>query len=175
MGGNGSGGARIGAGRKSKTQREAFLHGARDRRPVSAAVVGQPAAPVQPPRGLSAGEKAVWKVLAPLAQASLTLTDATAGAFGDLCKAIVLRDQLRRRMDREGWTFDKVVHVTKGGDVITEPKKHPLFSEHRAWQQRVEAGQTRFRLTAFGKEIVPPDKPEDPFSEFEAPAGSNVQ
>ncbi len=158
MGGKGSGGARIGAGRKSKSQAQAALHGSRDRR-TQAARPSTPATPVTMPRGLSADERAVWKACSRHALESLTLTPATAGAFADFCRAVALRDQLRKRLDDDGWTYLK----------DAEPKKHPLFSEYRAWQQRVEAAQARFRLTAFGKEIVSAEPAVDPFDEFDGP------
>lgn len=173
MGGKGSGGLRVGAGRKSKDKAEARLHGSRQRTVVRFPGAAAPNVPsvaplerVDPPADLPAEQKAVWIALAPHALVARTLTPGTAQAFRDLCEAIVLKRALLERVQADGLTYEKV-SVDGAGVEHVELKAHPLISQHRGMMQRVEAGFTRFRLAPMGKEIAPPDPPADPFAEFE--------
>ncbi len=77
-----------------------------------------------------------------------------------------MRDRLLARINTEGWTITE-----SAGDGDVRLKRHPLFVDHRSWQQRVEAGQMRFRLTAMGKELVTPTPEADPFDQFDDPGG----
>ena len=170
MGGFGSGGRRVGAGRKSKGARVLDLHGGRDRKPKPL-VVDVPVEPVDPPKGLTKAQLAAWRALAPHALAARTLTPATVGSFVDLCQAIVLRDSLLATIEEQGWTFRKAILSDEGEELSVEIKKHPLVSDQRGWEQRVEAGRARFKLAPIGKEIAAPAKPADPFAEFDEASG----
>lgn len=171
MGGFGSGGARAGAGRKSKGARVLNLHGGRDRKAKSRGVATAPIEPVKPPKGLSKKELAVWGLLAPRALAKLTLTPAEADSLAELCVTIVERDRLRETIDTDGWTFKHAILSDEGETLSVEIRKHPLISEYRQWKIRVEAGRARFKLAPIGKEIVEQAKPDDPFAEFDIPRG----
>ena len=166
MGGFGSGGSRLGAGRKSKGASVLRLHGGRDRKPRPAKTPA-PLAPVELPTDLPEDQRLVWMALAPHALAAHTLTPGTAGSFRDLCRAIVIRDGLLATIQDQGWTFVKV-SVDGAGVEHQELKKHPLVADHRGWEQRVEAGRARFKLAPLGKEIAVAAKVEDPFQEFDA-------
>lgn len=161
MGGRGSGGRRVGSGRKSKGSVLAFTHGTRPRAGTGAppAPPAPPQPPVEPPDSLTAPQREVWDVLAPLAVKALTLTPVTVWSFRDLCQTIVNRDELGAAIQAAGWEV-----AGFGG----ERKKHPLEPALRGWEQRVEAGLARFKLAPFGKELLPAAKREDPFAEFEA-------
>lgn len=172
MGGRGSGGLRVGSGRKSKGATILALHGGRDRKPSTApAAVVAPLEPVAMPADLPDDQRAVWLVLAPHALAARTLTAGTAESFRDLCRAIVVRDGLLATIQAQGWTFVKV-SVDGAGVEHQELKKHPLVADHRGWEQRVEAGRARFRIAPIGKEIAAPVKAADPFEEFDTPKGA---
>jgi len=114
------------------------------------------------PKGLTPAARVIWRRDAPRALAALTLTAITRTAFADYCSDHVLRDQLRARLDAEGWTIR----------VKRQLKRHPLAGECRFWTRRVELLQGRFRLTGDGREI-PPAAPTDPFEQFlrNAPLG----
>lgn len=146
----GWGGARVGAGRKPKDKAAARLHGSRQRTvirfPGAEAPPPEPAEPIDPPKKLSPKARAVWRELAPYAQAAGTLTTGTAAAFALLCRAVVLEQRLSRGLAAGS-------------------------ADHRGMMQRVEVGMTRFGLAPIGKPIAAPAKPEDPFAEFDkAPA-----
>src|SRR5690348_16167130 len=142
MGGKGSGGLRVGAGRKSKQAALAKLHGSRqrgvqiDRRTGAVA-----AAEIQTPDDLPQDQAAVWMALAPLALKARTLVDETAGSFRDLCRVIVMRDRLERQIETDG--------------LIVAAGRHPLLTDLRTYEQRVEAGRQRFLLAPMGKPILP--------------------
>lgn len=161
MGGIGSGG-QPGVGRKPKDQQTAFVHG----REGSKAPTVQPLEPVRMPSDLPEAQKVVWAELAPHARQARTLSPATAGAFRDLCDAIVLKRAMADRIEADGLTYTKV-SVDGAGVEHQELKAHPLISQHRGMMQRVEAGLVRFRLAPIGKELAAPVEPEDPFNEFE--------
>jgi hypothetical protein len=165
MGGKGSGGARVGSGPKRKSDREARLTGARKRMLVQGVPL-PPAPPIAQPEGLPADQQAVWAELYPLAVEARTLTAATLGSFRDLVRSIVVRDRILEDINATGWTYLK--HSVDGAGVEHEElRKHPLVSDLRGWEQRVEAGRARFRLAPIGKEIASRPREEDAFSEFE--------
>jgi hypothetical protein len=164
MGGFGSGGARVGTGPKPKDAAAKRLTGSRGSRKAAAPVATLPM--VAPPDELPADQRAVWLQLAPHAVQARTLTAATAESFRDLCRAITIRNGLLDKIQTDGWTFVSV-KVDGAGTEHPELKKHPLVSDLRGWEQRVEAGRARFRLAPLGKEIAAPEKPEDPFAEFD--------
>ena len=172
MGGFGSGGQRVGAGRKSKGARVLALHGGRDRSKGAKKAEGAasaPEKPVNPPEGMPEAQKAVWCELAPHALAARTLTPGTAAAFGLLCKQIVLEGLMFAQIMKDGLTGDKVtlqMEENGAGLQSVEKKAHTLLAQHRGMMQRVEAGYAKFKLAPIGKEIVQPAKAEDPFEEF---------
>lgn len=170
MGGKGSGGARVGAGRKSKDARLALVHGSRDRgtRLVADAVAVEAAAApawmIELPAALPADQVEVWQALAPQALDRRTLTPATALAFRDLCEAIVVKRALLAIIQTDGYTIAKV--TLKDGRKRRRPAKrgverkaHPLLSQFRGMMQRVESGLARFRLTGDGKATASEAKP----------------
>ena len=166
MGGKGSGGARVGAGRKPKDPVARWLGGNAGKRGGKVAKAAAPGSlPLLPaPRTLLADERAVWNRLAPQACAMRTLLESTAPAFQVLCEGVVLLEQLRDTLRRDGLT------VMADG----QKKAHPLLSAHRGMMQRVEAGLLRFRLSPIGKELGPPvDEPKDEWAEFDQPGQVN--
>ena len=166
MGGKGSGsGIRTGAGRKPKTGLQAFLHGSEQRSQAKKAQ--QAAFPLLPaPEGLHAAAKAVWDQYGPLACRQQTLDETTAGAFRDLCVAIVLRDELQVSIARDGLTYVKVT-IDGAGQEHQEVKANPLLAQLRQMMQRVETGLLRFRLIPNGKPLDRPVTEEDPFAQFD--------
>jgi phage terminase small subunit len=182
VGGVGSGGARVGSGRKKKTDTERRLGGnagrRAPRRPRASDASGVDVPPSPPkappalelipaPAFLTDEQRAVWNVEAPHAVEQRTLTPATVAEFADFCKAVVIERKLLETIEKQGWT----IHTSKvdaTGNEISELKKHPLVSDHRQWLQRVEQKRIRFRLSPMGKELVPDQEtPADPFSEFD--------
>lgn len=183
MGGKGSGGARVGAGRKRKGQAEGALTGSRrvrarikqqrgnqttgNQTEASGAVVqgsGSVANAVaipEPPGSLTLDELGEWNELAPLAAKAGTLTDETRMALRDLCQARVLKDRLLRAVADQG-------DLVPGAGIGTVAA-HPLITKFTTLLQRVEAGMMRFRLAPMGKSLETGDeKPADPFAEFDA-------
>ena len=154
------GGARVGAGRPPKTDGERWLGGDAGKR--NGANPPAPAPPAPPlklmpaPAGMPLGQAAVWNEFAPQACAQRTLSEQTAGAFGLLCKQVLLE----RRM------FDAI--EADGVQSIDRTAAHVLLTQYRGMMQRVESGMQRFMLTPMGKPLsVPEDVPVDPFSEFD--------
>lgn len=174
MGGRGSGGARVGAGRKRKDPALKVFHGTatlderkRLAKGAGAADKALPVEHVHPPEGMPPDQLEVWKQLAPHALLNRTLTASTAVAFAYLCQSIAIERDLMKQIQLEGYTFNKTF-LDKDGNVLSEePKIHPLVAQHRAWKQRVEVGMKDFMLAPFGKELVSEDKPEDPFAAFD--------
>lgn len=143
MGGQGSGGARVGAGRKSKRLAEKVLQGAATRSERRQAV--PKVEEFDAPDDLTRDERLVWLKLAPFAFAARTLTRGTADAFSDLCRNRVLMREIGADPDRRG-----------GAD-------------HRGLIQRVESQMKSFALSPFGKPVaaeVPTE--DDPFAEFDS-------
>jgi hypothetical protein len=155
MGGKGSGGRRVGAGRKSNQTKLSKLRGSRQRgvtvSPVSGAVS---VADIPMPDDLPQDQAAVWMELAPLALRSRTLVEETAGSFRDLCRVIALRNKIERQIETDG--------------LMAGEQKHPLLTDLRTYEQRVEAGRQRFLLAPMGKPILPESSESaDPFGEFD--------
>jgi hypothetical protein len=158
MGGKGSGGLRVGAGRKPKGRAEAWLGGdAGKRGRGKAKPKAAPVTLIAAPRDLPEDQRAVWNELAPHACARRTLTDQTVAAFRDLCEAIVWKRRL----------FTGIESLTVA--TPTGIKAHPLIAQHRGMMQRVEAGMLRFCLAPMGKELAPAEAPKDEWSEFDEP------
>lgn len=142
MGGKGSGGFRIGAGRKPKEAASVRLHGGKRRRSVAGRqAVPVATEPVAVPVDLPSEEQAVWNLLAPLAQSALTLTPATAEAFALLCRNVVTERALR---------------AAGAGS-----------PDHRGMVRLVEISMARFCLAPNGKAIVQTEAPKDEWAEFD--------
>jgi hypothetical protein len=100
---------------------------------------------VKPPTNLPADALTIWKALAPFALAEQTLTPATAMAFACLCRNIVILRKL------------EAAPLTCAGP------------DHRGMLQRVEMGWSRFRLMPDGRPVVADERPQDEWSDFDAP------
>jgi len=176
MGGKGSGGVRLNAGRPrqagSVRQQRHLRHTGKPAAPV-VTVRRPPPVAVSKPKDLPAGQSSVWKALAPHALAARTLTPATAWHFRELCEAIVLKRDMARILEADGLMQNRLstkMDETGGGEQVFESKAHPLIARWTALLVRVEAGLTRFRLAPMGKELAPVEEPvADPFSAFDEP------
>lgn len=148
MGGVGSGGARVGAGAKSKSATILNLHGGRDRKkaPPTAPPLGVASEPVAVPAGLPTKAVSVWEREAPLALAAATLTVGTADAFALHCRNVVLELKLSKGR-------------TAGGP------------SHRGMIAAVTAGRLRFGISPNGKPIAVAKPAADPFAEFDEATG----
>jgi hypothetical protein len=170
VGGKGSGGLRVGSGRKPKDRATAFLHGAKPRQ----ATASRPEA-VPMPADLSADQREVWRELAPYALEARTLTAGTSMAFRQLCGRIVLLRQMEAMIAADGLMDTKVslqMDETGGGMQTVQKKAHDLITKCMTLMQRVDQGMIRFRLAPIGKEIAAPEVVVDPFAEFD---GDTVQ
>lgn len=187
MGGKGSGGNRVGAGRPRQDRALGELKGSRRTRARvkrqksnnqtaanqnEQAPAAQAAAPAageglptdvqipEPPGSLTLDELAVWNELAPMAARVGTLTAETSWALVDLCRARVLETKLFRDIDRIG----NLVPGAGAGTVAA----NPLLARFTTLRQRVENGMMKFKLSPMGKEIASDGKkPADPFAEFD--------
>lgn len=187
MGGKGSGGRRVGAGRKRKDLALGALTGSRRTaaRAKAAPVANQtenqtstgltaPTAAATPPVDqalvtkvpaapgyLTLEELAEWHELAPRAVVQGTLTNTEIPALVDLCRARVLMTKLLRTAYADGLT-----QVTDKGGLAS----HPAIARYTTLQQRVDAGMLRFGLAPAGKVTgKEPEQPADPFDQFDAP------
>lgn len=119
----------------------------------------------------------MWLRLAPHAFRERTLTRGTADAFRDLCEAVAVRDSLLSRIQADGYTSQTPDVVNESGEVVRRGNpmgKHPLLTDYRGMFQRVEAGMLKFRLAPMGKPMTTePEKPADPFAEFDAKPAVN--
>ena len=165
MGGRGSGGRRIGAGRKRRDNVVAFTHGSRQRvGPAVEAPVG-PVDPVDPPPDITPEQLAVWALHAPDAIRAGTLTRQTARSFVHLvCASEVIYNRIMTTLETDGWTY------LKQTEMGTEPKTHPAQNRLEYWYRRIVDGHHEFKLAPFGQTVAEPAKPADPFAEFEAHA-----
>lgn len=165
MGGKGSGGRRLGAGRKRKANVVAFIHGSRQRAHDALDTADGSDAKVDPPGEITPAALAVWELHARDAIKAGTLTPLTARSFMQLvCEPEVVYARILATLEKEGWTYIRM------GENGAEPKKHPLITDLQNWHRRVDAGHARFYLAPLGKPIVEAAKPDDPFAEFEAHA-----
>ena len=156
MGGRGSGGRRIGAGRKPKDNLVAFIQGSRQRggRPPESPVVT--AVPVECPADTAEPERAIWALHAPDAIKAGTLTPQTALSFVQLvCEPRAVYNQILKSIEIEGLTFWQ---DTESGKVL---KKHPLITDLNNWHRRVDNGHKAFALAPMGKPVAVPAKPKD--------------
>lgn len=153
MGGRGSGGKRVGAGRKPKDALLRSIQGGRDRRPEPAPPSADPGptavapiATIQPPADLTAEELAIWNRDAPLAEAERTLVLATASAFREFCELEALKNKMLVSIKEEMTTVDD-----KGVE-----RSNPLLTHYRGAVQRLSTFRKDFKLAPFGKDLVAP-------------------
>jgi P27 family predicted phage terminase small subunit len=149
MGGHGSGGERVGAGRKPRDPKFRVLDGNPGHRALPASTSNPPPANdkvkvPRPPDRLTAEEKVIWRRLAPEATEAGTLTPRTANTFTLLCTLTVEADEMLAIVKRDGRVYI---------DNFGNPKAHPLVGQHRQMAQRVEALMARFSLAPFGKPV----------------------
>jgi hypothetical protein len=167
MGGKGSGGRRVGAGRKSKDSALALVHGSRDRgtRPaIGSGATHALATPVDPPAGLPDGERVIWDRLAPLAIARGTLTPTEADAFAELCETIVVAQDMLVTIRADGMMQNRLstkMDADGGGEQVFESKAHPLIAKWTALKVRVAVEKQRFLLTGTGKERGTASAPQE--------------
>lgn len=165
MGGRGSGGRRIGAGRKRKGQVIAFAHGSRQRAGQVPEAPAEPGPPVEPPPETTPDELVIWQQHAPDALAAGTLTVRTARSFVRLvCTPEVTYKRILATLEAEGWTYQKRTELG------VEPKTNPSQQRLEYWFRRIADGHREFQLSPFGKSVADVAKPVDPFAEFEAHA-----
>jgi hypothetical protein len=162
VGGVGSGGFRVGAGRKKKNQTQHWLggdagkrgHGKKDKKVAPPA--DEAVEVIAPPWVLEEPVRNVWESLAPHACAARTLTAATTRDFRDLCELIVDLDSARVARRQLGWTDEGIRMATA----------------YRGLVSRVEAKMRAFKLAPIGKEMATETAaPADPFAEFDNPGG----
>lgn len=179
MGGKGSGGMRVGSGRKPKDAKAAFLHGKSRGQMVCVSssggniVAGR--GKIAVPGDLTTEQREVWLQLAPHALDAGTLTAGTAMAFRQLCGRIVLLHQMEAMIAADGLMGVRVntqMDEDGGGSQVVEKKAHDLLTKCMTLMQRVDQGMIRFRLSPIGKEITAQEQPVDPFSEFD---GDTIQ
>jgi hypothetical protein len=133
MGGKGSGGRRVGSGKKLKSDLEHAISGTASK---SGVVLQHPSstaiAPIEtfdPPTTLRGNARKVWLELAPSAFEARTLTRSTEVQFVILCRNVALE----RRMASRKWGAGN--------------------ANHRGMIQRVDAELTKFCLSPFGKPL----------------------
>jgi hypothetical protein len=179
MGGKGSGGRRVGAGRKPKTAREHWLSGdagrrglalverpedagvpessrrrgrrAKASREIAAGLILGPAGEV--PAMLTDEERAWWVELAPRAIANGTLTEDTRPGFVVLCQTAADAAEIRRDIRERGILTERKAIVGDAEDAVVETldlKAHPLWPSYRGLQARLEQLMARYGLAASG-------------------------
>lgn len=141
MGGKGSGGRRVGAGRKPKTAREHWLTGDAGKRGLAlverpgdagapkavrrrASRTTEPVVPAVPAIGrdgevlgeMLPGERVFWERLAPLARANGTLTDDTVPGFVLLCQTAFDAQQCRAEIYARGIVSTRTAMKETGND-----------------------------------------------------------
>jgi hypothetical protein len=132
MGGRGSGGRRVGAGKKLKSDLAHAISGTAGPRgvllPHPSATAIAPVEPFDPPTSLRGKPLQVWRELAPHAFEARTLTPGTTAAFVMLCRAIVQERALGATKKAAG-------------------------TNHRGLMQRIAAWMKDFCLAPFGKPL----------------------
>jgi hypothetical protein len=154
MGGRGSGGRRVGAGKKGKSALEHAIAGTSGPRgvvlqhPSGTAIA--PIATFDPPKSLQGPALKVWHELAPHAFTERTLTRATEVAFVILCRNVALEQRMARSKYGAG------------------------RANHRGMIQRVDAELTKFCLSPFGKPMVTAERETavNPLDRFTKKAGA---
>jgi hypothetical protein len=178
MGGKGSGGRRIGAGRKPKTAREHWLTGDAGKRGLALverpADAGAPKAKRRPqkepsaavavigaagevPSELEPPEAVFWERWAPRAKVNGTLTEDTTPGFVLLCQTAADAQQCRAEIYSRGIVAARTAMKETGNDdeamevVTVELRAHPLWPHYRGLKTRVEMLMARYGLASMGK------------------------
>lgn len=147
MGGRGSGGTRVGAGRKPWKQQARVVQGG----DASAGGHAEPKAQNPEPATktlatavvrpkLSPAVRAVWDALAPRAVEQGTLVPATAYEFRTLCELAVQQRECLKACQEEGFTEYGL----------------KIGTHYRGLTQRLEGKLRAFKLGPMGKEIAAP-------------------
>jgi hypothetical protein len=175
MGGKGSGGTRVGAGRKTLDVGIALVRGSQDRGTRRQEEPTATPEAVQAPIGMPADVRMVWDEFAPLALANGSLTPSLVPGFAHLCKCIWAERILLAKIVAADWQVDKVtlqMDEKGGGLQQVEKKASDLIAKWQAMLVRVENGMARFRLTADGKIHAPTGKPKElsPLEKLQAQA-----
>jgi len=156
MGGFGSGGSRVGAGRPAKNQQQARLHGTRQRSKMARPSASTARLDLIPaPDGMGPKAVAAWNENAPAAIQEQTLHAATVGAFREFCELIVERDRVHASLQAFQWPEQ------------TSSETNQLATQWRALCKEVRMTRAAFRLAPVGKAAAVPDAPADPFDEFD--------
>lgn len=138
------GGRRIGAGRKKKAK--GIVLGMDGVRRAVVEIVSTPASDAidltTPPADLPEAQHAFWRRYAPAAIEQLTLVPSTVAGFRELCERFVLKETLAARI-----ASFKLGAASKSADA--------LLRQYVKLAQRVEASLKEFKLTAFGKPVLP--------------------
>jgi len=154
MGGRGSGGRRIGSGKKGKSDLEHAISGTTSARGVLLqhpnATAIAPVVTFAPPPWLRGPALKIWHELAPEAFAARTLTPATMSAFVMLCRGVV--------QDRVFWAS----------------KRYRCGPNHRGLMQRVATWKKDFCLAPLGKPMLTsaPVAEASPLDRFTKKAGA---
>lgn len=162
-----SGGQRSGAGRKASEARLLGLIGGRAKVQQEEVL----ASPVACPEDFTPEQEAVWAELAEHAIKARTLVPGTVSAFSRLCKAVVRHAKMESQIERDGFTYLKVM-VDSSGQEHTEVKAHPLISRAASAETMIRGGLKDFAICPFGKALVEAvAKPVDRFAKFRKTAG----
>lgn len=144
------GGARVGAGRKPKQQKEETAES------NIVAFDGGKAGGVSPvpPHDLPEDQHQFWRTYAPLALEKRTLTPQTLPAFKHLCELEAMRAKVWAQLERDGLTSAKVTTDVTSGEQHLEIKPHPLLAMYSKVVKDVKGYLKDFALCAFGKPIA---------------------
>lgn len=189
MGGKGSGGRRVGAGRKPKTAREHWLTGDAGKRGL--ALVERPTEPSgeesprrrraqtaaaemptigpggEVPAELLPGERVFWERFAPLSKANGTLTPESTPGFVVLCQTAYDAQCCRAEIYDRGIVAARTVMAETGKDdeamqpVTVELKAHPLWPSYRGLKGRLEQLMARYGLASSGAPETSKPKEDD--------------
>lgn len=180
MGGKGSGGRRVGSGRKPKTAREHWLTGdagkrglalverpgdagapkgqrRRGKRPAGSPKVPMIGAAGEIPEELTPIERVFWERWAPLAKANGTLIDDTVPGFIMLCQTAADVRVCRAEIYGRGIVSVRTAMQDTGNDdeamevVTAELKRHPLWPDLRGLRQQLRDLLARYGLASMGK------------------------
>lgn len=156
MGGKGSGGTRVGAGRKPKG---AVMHAIHGTKGAQAAVTAASTAPTAAEMRVTAPElppsvRRIWDELAGQATAAGTLVPGTMADFVEMCRLRAHTDDLYAAFLKEGYTDFGL----------------KLERAYRGSVQRLETKMRAFRLAPIGKELASTgqEKPKSALEKLQA-------
>lgn len=148
----GHGGARVGAGRKPKRQREA----AREEPTTVVSIDGGRAGQLSrmPPKDLPSEQHEFWRRYAQLAIENGTLTTHTEPAFRLLCELEAEKLAVKSTIEKDGRTYLKVT-IDGAGQEHQEVRPHPLKPDYSKLAKQIETLMGKFMLAPFGKPVAP--------------------